>query len=52
MTSPSDPNWWPPLPVADWIDTRDTLHRWTQIVGKVRMANAPHVNHWWHVPCT
>ncbi|MFF5289802.1 DUF5996 family protein [Paractinoplanes globisporus] len=40
---------WPRLRVADWTDTRDTLHMWTQIVGKVRMAHAPAVNHWWHV---
>jgi hypothetical protein len=40
---------WPRLRVADWTDTRDTLHMWTQIVGKVRMAYAPAVNHWWHV---
>ncbi|WP_250038291.1 DUF5996 family protein [Paractinoplanes maris] len=40
---------WPRLRVADWADTRDTLHMWTQIVGKVRMAYAPAVNHWWHV---
>ncbi|MCM4082432.1 DUF5996 family protein [Paractinoplanes hotanensis] len=40
---------WPRLRVADWADTRDTLHMWTQIVGKVRMAYAPPVNHWWHV---
>ncbi|BCY10007.1 DUF5996 family protein [Actinoplanes sp. L3-i22] len=40
---------WPRLKVADWADTRDTLHLWTQIVGKVRMAHAPSVNHWWHV---
>ena len=33
--------------MADWADTRDTLHLWTQIVGKVRMAHAPLVNHWW-----
>ncbi|WP_199582787.1 DUF5996 family protein [Blastococcus sp. TF02-9] len=33
--------------VADWIDTRDTLHLWLQIVGKVRMAHAPMLNHWW-----
>lgn len=39
---------WPALPVASWQDTRDTLHRWTQIVGKVRMAFAPPQNHWWH----
>lgn len=41
---------WPALVVADWQDTRDTVHMWTQIVGKVRMAASPHVNHWWHVP--
>jgi hypothetical protein len=40
---------WPRLRVADWTDTKDTLHMWTQIVGKVRMAHAPAVNHWWHV---
>jgi hypothetical protein len=40
---------WPSLRVADWTATRETLHLWTQIVGKVRMAKAPMVNHWWHV---
>src|SRR5437868_4208763 len=40
---------WPPLVYADWQDTCDTLHMWTQIVGKVRLALAPPVNHWWHV---
>jgi len=40
---------WPSLRVADWVETRETLHLWTQIVGKVRMAKAPVVNHWWHV---
>ncbi|GAB2583086.1 hypothetical protein Aab01nite_84320 [Paractinoplanes abujensis] len=40
---------WPRLRVADWTETRDTVHMWTQIVGKVRMAYAPPVNHWWHV---
>lgn len=40
---------WPRLRVADWADTKDTLHMWTQIVGKVRMAHTPPVNHWWHV---
>ena len=38
---------WPRLRVSDWLDTRDTLHRWTQIVGKIRMAHAPMLNHWW-----
>src|SRR5690242_2492312 len=41
---------WPELHLADWRETRDVLHMWTQIVGKVRLALAPHVNHWWHVP--
>jgi hypothetical protein len=41
---------WPSIPVADWQDTRDTLHLYTQVVGKVRMANEPLVNHWWNVP--
>jgi hypothetical protein len=36
--------------VSEWEDTRDTLHMWTQIVGKVRLALAPSVNHWWHIP--
>lgn len=41
---------WPPLPLAEWQATRDTLHMWTQVVGKVRLALAPYVNHWWQVP--
>jgi hypothetical protein len=41
---------WPALLVADWTPTRETLHMWTQIVGKVRLAAAPMVNHWWQVP--
>ena len=40
----------PALPYAEWRDTRDTLHRWMQIVGKVRLALTPLVNHWWNVP--
>lgn len=40
---------WPELPLAEWQATRDTLQLWTQIVGKVRMANEPMVNHWWNV---
>jgi len=36
--------------VHDWEATRDTLQLWTQIVGKVRMANTPVMNHWWNVP--
>lgn len=41
---------WPRLDLDDWEPTRDTLHMWTQIVGKVRMALSPPANHWWHVP--
>ncbi|HEX6106537.1 MAG TPA: DUF5996 family protein, partial [Gemmatimonadales bacterium] len=41
---------WPPLPLAEWQATRDTLHMWTQIVGKTRLALAPMENHWWQVP--
>jgi hypothetical protein len=37
-------------PLADWADTKQTLHLWTQIVGKIRMASSPPRNHWWHVP--
>jgi hypothetical protein len=40
---------WPPLPLHEWQDTYRTLHMWTQIVGKVRMALSPPMNHWWHV---
>jgi Family of unknown function (DUF5996) len=40
---------WPSLRVDDWTATRETLHMWTQIVGKIRMAKAPMVNHWWQV---
>ncbi len=39
---------WLPLPVAAWQETYQTLHLWTQIVGKIRLALAPKINHWWH----
>jgi hypothetical protein len=41
---------WPSLPFEAWKDTCETLHMWTQIVGKVRLALSPFENHWWHVP--
>jgi len=41
---------WPELPLEAWQDTYETLHLWTQIVGKVRLALSPNVNHWWGVP--
>ena len=40
----------PALPLEDWEATKDTLHLWVQIVGKVRMASTAPRNHWWHVP--
>ncbi len=47
-TNLDDPSCWPALPLDAWQDTYDTLHMWTQIVGKIRMMLAPKVNHWWH----
>src|SRR5437870_2459546 len=40
---------WPALPLDEWKDTYATLHRWLQIVGKVRLAGMPWINHSWHV---
>src|ERR1700742_3193812 len=40
---------WPSLPLSEWQQTRDTLHMWTQMVGKVRLALTPKTNHWWNV---
>jgi hypothetical protein len=40
---------WPDLPYAAWKDTCQTLHLWTQIVGKIRLARTPWLNHSWHV---
>jgi hypothetical protein len=41
---------WPSVPFEAWQDTCTTLHLWTQVVGKVRLALAPMENHWWQVP--
>jgi hypothetical protein len=41
---------WPALPLAQWLETRDTLQLWLQIIGKVRMNSTPLINHWWNVP--
>ena len=41
---------WPTLRVEDWTATRETLHLWLQIAGKLRLSKAPMVNHWWQVP--
>ncbi|HEU5249648.1 MAG TPA: DUF5996 family protein [Thermoanaerobaculia bacterium] len=48
--SATDAAAWPELELAKWADTRDTLHLWTQIVGKVRLVQTPWINHSWH--CT
>jgi hypothetical protein len=40
---------WPSLPYEEWKDTYETLHMWTQIAGKIRLALSPMVNHWWQV---
>lgn len=40
---------WPELPYDEWEPTKQTLHRYAQIVGKVRLALVPSLNHWWHV---
>ncbi|MGO4831822.1 DUF5996 family protein [Rhizobiaceae sp. 2RAB30] len=50
MSNPSASNRWPDLSYAAWKDTRDTLHMWTQIVGKIRLKYEPWLNHSWHVP--
>jgi hypothetical protein len=41
---------WPALSWGEWADTANTLHMWTQIVGKTRLALTPLQNHWWNVP--
>jgi hypothetical protein len=46
----TDRHRWPRLVVDEWADTRDTLHLYTQVVGKVRLANEPLWHHWWNVP--
>ena len=45
----SSDNAWPVLAYADWADTCNTLHLWTQIVGKVKLALSPVTNHWWSI---
>jgi Family of unknown function (DUF5996) len=47
--SNASPAAWPELPLAGWRETYETLHLWTQIVGKIRLARAPWLNHSWHV---
>ena len=49
-TSTASAEIWPSLRLQDWKPTYHNLHMWTQIVGKVRLALTPKVNHWWNVP--
>lgn len=49
MSASSPHDAWPELPLTAWQDTRDTLHLWTQIVGKIRTTQTPWLNHSWHV---
>ncbi len=50
MNQADKPECWPALPLDSWKDTYATLHMWTQIIGKVRLALTPLTNHWWNVP--
>ena len=43
-------NAFPPLPLEEWKATKNTLHLYLQIVGKIRLKLFPRQNHWWHVP--
>lgn len=44
-----DVDGFPSLPLDEWEDTKTTLHRFAQIVGKILLTSAPHANHWWRV---
>src|SRR5436305_13540247 len=43
-------NGWPELDWNSWSATADTLHMWTQVIGKTRLALSPLQQHWWNVP--
>jgi hypothetical protein len=43
-------DFWPSLPYAEWRETYEMLHMWTQVVGKVKLSMNPYLNHWWQVP--
>ena len=47
--APSSQEQWPPLSYDSWKDTYATLHMWTQVVGKIALALAPHINHSWGI---
>ena len=40
----------PSLPLAEWIETKKTLHLFAQIAGKIKLGLMPYKNHWWHIP--
>jgi hypothetical protein len=46
----NDDESWPELPYHAWLETCETLHRWTQVIGKIRLVQTPWLNHSWHVP--
>jgi hypothetical protein len=48
-TKISAENSWPALPLKEWEPTRATLHMWTQMAGKVKLALCPNTNHWWNI---
>lgn len=50
MASSPTASHWPTLPVDHWDESLATLHLWTQIVGKIRLATSPWLNHSWGVP--
>ncbi len=50
MSNLNEKEIYPSLPLAEWQETNDTLHLWTQIVGKIRLEQTPMLNEWWNVP--
>jgi uncharacterized protein DUF5996 len=48
LGTPSQNEVWPPLEYEAWKETLDAVHMWTQIIGKIRLAKTPVVNHWWN----
>ena len=50
MSNLSNRKIYPSLPLSGWQETNDTLHLWTQIVGKIRLKQTPMLNEWWNVP--
>jgi hypothetical protein len=49
IIDPTHTEAWPSLPYEEWKDTYETLHMWTQVVGKIRLTLSPMLNHWWNV---